>query len=218
MKTKFLLLTLFIGLLSCSNDENFVPYALPYYQFTAEERTKTLNSISVESEMIFKNQANEIIVFKAYYSFFGKDSHKRGCWVRCSTIFYYDTQNVKMSYTYDDQYSSTLELTVKKYPIGHNYDIHPPALGTPTFIGYIKFPLWNKPGHIIINFNEPTLTISFNNKTYTKVRIFESNSIDILNPDALPPLLPKNVNKIYYDDNHGIIGFDDLNNNNWRIQ
>ncbi len=219
MKTRILFFAFLYFLIGCTVDEDNQPYnGLPYYQFTNEEKAKLLNPLSVNDNLIYRNQDNSIITFKINYSFRGKTSEKRGCWVRCYDIFHYDIQHIQIYYTSANQYSSSLELKIRKYPIGHNYDIHPPSLGTPTFMGNLKIPLWNGTNSIQINFNQPTFSMTFNNKTYTKVRIFESNSLEILNPDAILPLLPKNVYKIYYDDNHGVIGFDDLNDKNWRLE
>ncbi len=54
-----------------------------------------------------------------------------------------------------------------------------------------------------------------NNRTYANVLVFESNKDVVLEPSNI---YPKNVNVIYYEYNYGVIGFDDLNGNQWRIQ
>ena len=61
--------------------------------------------------------------------------------------------------------------------------------------------------------------MTFNGKTYSKVIVFESNKTQVLHLDyPSPPYRPSNVNRIYYDQNSGIIGFDDLNGKKWRLE
>jgi len=114
---------------------------------------------------------------------------------------------------------------LQRYPVGANYNSQYPIVGTPAFYGYMSFPLWNgfngtdtSDNSISINFNLPTTSMNINGNTYSKVRIFESGKTEILDSNATLPFYPKKVNKIYYDQNSGIIGFDDLNGKNWRLQ
>ena len=228
IKNKIIALVLVFGIffqISCNKDEPEND-GLPYYQFTQDEKNKLINEPNVGDEIIYKNQDNELLKFKIYNSKKGKTTYTTGTFAGSysSQHFHYDRQEISMWYAEGYVFTSC-EINIQKYPVGSNYQISPIIQGTPKFYGYFKFPLWN--GYygtniyeniISIDFNIPTTTMTFNGKTYTKVRIFESNKIEVLDSTVSLPLRPKNVNIIYYDDNFGVIGFDDLNGKLWRIQ
>lgn len=228
MKNKIILLLLVFGtflLNGCSKDEPEND-GLPYYQFTPDERNQLINNQNVGDEIIYKNQDNELLKFKIYSSKTGKTTYVTGTfWGSYSDQhFHYDQQEISMWYAEGYLYSNC-NIVLQKYPVGSNYHVSPPIIGTPKFYGYFTFPLWNgyqgtdiSNNAISIDFDIPTTTMTFNGKTYTKVRVFESNRTEVLSPNVTLPFIPKNVNKIYYDYNHGIIGFDDLNGKSWRIQ
>jgi len=228
MKNKIFIFVLFIGIFifnSCSKDEP-ENEGLPYYQFSIDETNKLINKPNVADEIIYKNQDNELIKFKVYSSEKGKTTYKTGSFAGgySNAHFHYDRQQIKMWYA-EGHLLSNCEINIQKYPVGSNYQISPIVVGIPKFYGYFNFPLWNGyygtdiyNNNISIDFLQPTVTISFNGKTYTKVRIFESNRTEILSPTNTLPFYPRNVHKIFYDDNFGIIGFDDLNGKLWRLQ
>lgn len=230
MNKKIVIIMLTIGtffLNSCNrNNELEKSDGLPYYQFTLEEKNKLINKPNVGSEIIYVNQDNELLKFKIYDSELGKTTFSTGTfWGNyTSQHFHYDRQKISMWYAEGYTYS-TCEINILKYPVDSNYQTQYPTIGTPKFYGYFTFPLWN--GYngtdeynntISIDFDMPTTTMSFNGKTYTKVKIFESNKTKVLAPTNTFPFYPKNVNVIYYDYNYGIIGFDDLNGKYWRMQ
>ena len=230
MSKKNIIIMLFFAIFilnSCSRNNDIESSdGLPYYQFTLEEKSKLIDKPNVGTVITYKNQDNELLKFKIYNSKKGKTTYATGTFAGSysSQHFHYDRQEISMWYAEGYVFTSC-EINIQKYPVGSNYQISPIIQGTPKFYGYFKFPLWN--GYygtniyeniISIDFNIPTTTMTFNGKTYTKVRIFESNKIEVLDSTVSLPLRPKNVNIIYYDDNFGVIGFDDLNGKLWRIQ
>ena len=227
MKNKIISILVFsiFGLNSCSKNEPRDD-GLPYYEFTQVERNKLITAPKVGDEITYKNQDNAVIKFKILKSTIGKTTEQRGTFVGdyVNKYFHYDQQQIEMRYneTFEQTYCS---ITIRKYPVGSNYQTQYPIVGTPKFYGYFKFPLWNGyngtdtfSNTISIDFSIDTETMSFNGKTYSKVLIFESNKTEVLGAGNQLPFYPQNVNKIYYDYNHGIIGFDDLNGKMWRIQ
>lgn len=219
--TLFLLLSTFYGCKKNTTDDG-----LPYYQFTDNDKSKLINPLTNNSVLKYKNQDNDIINFyvRDYQS--GKTNYSTGTFSGGNTTyFHYDRQKVLMQYTTQGYTWSDCEINLMRYPVGSNYQTQYPVVGTPMFNGYITFPLWNGFNNgdlydktIMIDFSLPTTTMTINSKTYNKVRIFNSNKTEILEPNNLPPAIPKNVNIIYYDQNFGIIGFDDLNGKKWRLQ
>lgn len=229
MKNKISLVLIVFGTFlinSCSRNDEPSSDGLPYYQFTQDEKNKLINEPNVGDEIIYKNQDNDLIKFKIYNSKTGKTTFTTGNFASSysSKHFHYDRQEISMWYAEGYIYSSC-EINIRKYPVGSNYQTQYPIVGTPKFYGYFEFPLWNGyygtdiyENSIAIDFDISTTTMTFNGKTYSKVRKFESNRTQVLNPTVSLPFLPKNVNVIYYDYNYGIIGFDDLNGKLWRIQ
>ena len=225
MKTTVFLASAFIlAFLSCKKNIN--DNSLPYYQFTQEDKSKLLVSYDIGKELIYKNQNNQEIRFKVISSVNGQTSYSTGTfWGNYVQVqFYYDRQEVMMQYA-EGYTSSNCDITLERYPLASDYQIQNPVMGTQAFITYIQFPLWNTyrdslslNNTIFIDFNSGTTSMTINGKTYSKVRILQSGSTQILEPNNTLPLLPKNVNKIYYDQNAGIIGFDDVNENMWRLQ
>jgi len=210
---------------SCSSNDPESD-GLPYYQFTQAEATKLINEPKIGDEIIYKNQEKELLKFKVYRSKKGKTTYSTGSfWGSYSNKhFHYDRQELAMWYA-EGYTASGCEITIQKYPIGSNYQTQFPVLGTPKFYGYFTFPLWN--GYngtdihnetIAINFDIPTINMTFNGKTYSKVIKIESHKTEVLNPSNALPFYPRNVAIIYYDFNYGIIGFDDLNGKLWRLQ
>jgi hypothetical protein len=227
MKTRFIILsaiTLSVLLNSCKKNET--DSGTPYYRFNEDDKSKLLFSYDVGEVLVYKNQDNEEISFKVVSYVKGKASARSGTFWGSSTetFFYYDRQDVVMQYAEGDE-GTNCEIKLQRYPVGSNYNLQHPVEGTPTFLGYIQFPLWNKyrdtislNNSIDINFNSPTTSMTINGNTYSKVITVQSGSMEILEPNSTLPRRPKNVNTMYYDLNAGIIGFDDLNGKMWRLQ
>jgi hypothetical protein len=197
---------------------------LPYYQFNDADKSKLLVSYEAGKELIYKNQYNEKIKFKIINSLISKSLYAIGTFwgTYLDKKFYYDEQHIIMCY---NEYTwSNCEIVLEKYPVGSNYLLQEPITETPEFIGFLTFPLWN-------GFNGEDsfsnsikldltmgLSLTINGKVYNKVKVFESGKNQVLRPDNNPSILPRNVNKIYYDENYGVIEFDDLDGKLWRLK
>lgn len=214
---------LMFGLLSCSkkNANN----GIPYYQFSKEDKSRLLASYNEGRELVYKNQDNEEIKFKVSKSTTEKTLYAVGAlWgTYLSEKFYYDAQTIEMQY--NEYFWSTCKIELDKYPVGSNYLTQYPVAGTPEFIGFITFPLWNGfngedsfSNSIKIDFTTGLSSLTINRKVYSKVRVFQSGKNQVLRPNNNLSMLPRNVNKIYYDENYGIIEFDDLEGKLWRLQ
>lgn len=87
---------------------------------------------------------------------------------------------------------------------------------------FSSFPYWNakdasgNASHsIIIDYTLPKIKMLVNGVNYEQVMVFRSNNDLPLNLSYLN--YPKDVNVIYYDERQGLIGFDDINGNQWRL-
>ena len=67
---------------------------------------------------------------------------------------------------------------------------------------------------IKIDFNADKEDMTINGTNYSDVFVFESGRKA---PLVFMDSISRNVNRVYYDLHTGIIGFDDLGNNHWRL-
>jgi hypothetical protein len=65
-----------------------------------------------------------------------------------------------------------------------------------------------------LDYSEPLINLTINAVTYNKVRKIVITPNPFPNPNWKLPSL-KNI---YFDQNKGVIGFDDMQNNEWRLQ
>ncbi len=226
MKTNLAIFAVVLLLLSnsCKKDDHYRDN-LPYYQFTDDDKTKCLITNYIEGKnIVYKNQKNDEIKFKIITSQRGQAVYSTGTFwgSYVAKEFYYDRQQIELQ---TGESLPLYEILLQRYPFDSNYNIYPNVEEVPTFRGYITFPAWNVypdtvslDKSIRINFDLPITTKTINGKTYSKVLLIQSGSTQTLEAGAVPGGLPQNVNKIYYDENYGIIEFDDVNGNLWQLQ
>ena len=224
MKNLSAILTLIVfslALHSCS--KHATDKGVPYYRFTEDDKTKLLTGYNEGDVLVYKNGDNEIMKFTVAASTNGKMGYRTGTfWGSYVDVhFYYDEQKITMLYA-GGQLGSNFEITLHRYPVESNYLLQNPVIGTPAFVGYIDFPLWNKysdsitlSNTVFIDFTAKTSTLTINNKTYSQVSVIQSGTNDVLEPNSP---FPKNVNTLYYDQHAGVVGFDDVNGKMWRLQ
>ena len=216
----FLIFSTTFLMFNCSRNEIVKNIEIPYYQFTQDERTNLVIQPKINDEFIYKNQFNELMKFTVYRSDILKNAETTASFLSQATInFYYENQEIVM---HTAGTNNEYKIDILKYPVDSNYSGQNPVVGTPTFYGFIDFPAWNgyfgnetHVNEIVINFNFPTTTMTFQGKTYSKVRVFESNKTVVLDPTYT---YKRNVHIVYYDYNYGVIGFDDLDGKLWRLQ
>lgn len=202
MKNLFLLL--FILLFSCRQETevNDNPFNLPYYQFTEEDKSRLLKNYFNGKKLIFKSDDNLAREFEIINYYQGKIPYGTGTFSGGNMIwFYHDIQKFEYKtegFAYKEQYLQRFETKEK----------------TSKFYGVSSFPLWNDSTSLIIDFSQPMNTISINGKTFNKVRIFNSNKNDIISDG----LSKRNVNKVYYDEDFGIVKYEEVHGRIWILQ
>ena len=211
--------TLFLA--SCDRGEgnSDLEAGLPYYQFTDSEKANLVIAPKVDDQIVYKNQDGDVITFKVKGSELGKTVYSTGNFSSSSSMkhFFYDRQEISMWYV-DNDLRAKSTINISKYPLGSNYNVDPPITGTPTFAGWIDFPLWNGGSYLYLDFNSVLYPMTFGGKTYSKVMVFKSNKTVVIGAENQLPIRPRNVHIVYYDYNYGIIGFDDLDGKLWRLQ
>nr|WP_309758654.1 hypothetical protein [Flavobacterium sp.] len=216
---KLILLFVLIVNLSCSSDKTEVGDGLPYFQFLQVDNDKFINSAEVGKILIFKNQNNGELKFKILKNKTEKQLESRTDFVNGSyKYFYYDEQRIEMQSTLladgDFCCSSSFYLSLKRWP--KTYQTNPTVISQDskfiTNIGLIPFSTGIQ--NTFLDYSESLINLSINGINFTKVRKIEITPNPFPNPNWQLPSL-KNI---YFKQNKGVIGFDDLQNNEWRLQ
>lgn len=217
-------LFLIVILVGCSKPDAFNENKVAYYNFKETDKEKLL--LYTENQQLnFRNQFGEERVFEVTsVSKNFRQSYTVGmCFFTsyAAKYFDYDRKEINFSGSMCGQFN----IVFTRWPLNtdlakSNLNVEYPS----SFNGFISyFPYWNgldnqnnSSSHINIVFGLYRRSLTINNKIYDNVIRIESN-----NTNAIPTSnqnCPKNVNIIYYDLKSGIIGFDDLDNKNWRLQ
>ncbi len=216
---KLILLFVVIVNFSCSKDKVADGDGLLYFPFLQVDNDKFINSTEVGKMLIFKNQNNDELKFKVLNNKTGKQLESRGTFVVGSyKYFYYDEQRIEMQSTLladgDFCCSSSFYLSLKRWP--KRYKTNPTLISQDSkFITNIGLtPFSTGVQSVFLDYSEPLINVTINGITYNKVIKIEITPNLFPNPNWQLPSL-KNL---YFEQNKGIIGFDDINNNEWRLQ
>ena len=167
----------------------------------------------------YKNQNGEYITYEIFdVSSDYKNQVSQGSFVLPGSIkyFYYDKKEVRLHSSSTD---NLIRYQFSRFPIDFEQAKEDEYTEFPSeFYGSVFFRLWNEldnnRAEIDIDFESETESLLVNGINYEKViKIYSGNP----NPIISNSNATRNVNVILYDINHGIIGFDDLDNNQWRI-
>jgi hypothetical protein len=177
---------------------------LPYHRFNAYDYEKLLNPSDIGQEFVYKNQFNESLKFKLIKSTLGKKTFKtmkyNSFWQK---QFCYDQQEMQLELSNSGKQKLTFVL--KKFPQllqqtsdDFKYGNHSKFLST------IQYQDWNDNNLIVVDYTKPVATMIIKGVFYTKVRCIEIKTTT----ESL---------KIYFDEQKGIIGFDDIYGKIWRL-
>lgn len=216
---KLILLFAFIVSFSCSNDKNAVDN-LPYFKFSEQDSEKFINPLEVGKILIYKNQNNSELKFEVIKNKTEKKLESKGNWVYASyseKFFYYDEQKIEMQSTLFS-IDPPFYISLKKWPINFNNGANrnPVIISQDSrFIANIGlYPFQTGTSDLFLDYSEPIQSLTINGTTFNKVRKIEIAPNPFPNPNWQLPSLKK----IYFEQNKGVIGFDDIENNEWRLQ
>lgn len=219
MKINLALLFVFIFMVGCEKIEQSPSKSKAYYNFESNDQIR-IPDYSNGQVLIYKNENGQQIQFKVTsVNFSEKEIHGVGMGFfgpYASEYFFYDMLNVGFRSDSGEVYS----ISYLKWPIDEELAKEDSYVKRESdlIVGISHFPYWNKLSasgypeyNIPVNSSYLKVTLTINEKTYYNVlRIFSGN---------YSPLSEKqNVNVLYYLDGIGIIGFDDLEKNHWRLQ
>ncbi|OYU85506.1 MAG: hypothetical protein CFE24_00975 [Flavobacterium sp. BFFFF2] len=216
-------------LMSCTSDNLFGKGSTAdrhaYYYFRDGDFQKLL-PYKENQVLIFRNQNNQErrFGFSSINSSFKKgytEGGGMGFFSSSATVYFYYDEKVVGMVSESACYNPVVHFT--RLPLNFNlakangYTEYPSR-----FYAYIEnFPYWNQSdeygliSYIPIDYQQSQFSINCFGKTYSQVLIIKSNSqtaLPMSNPDC-----PRNVHIIYYDIAQGIIGFDDLDGQQWRL-
>ncbi len=192
----------FIFLVSCqpSDSEPYYNFTNSDYQFIPEQYQE------IGRTFIFKNAQNEEVKIKPLFYTLNK---------KFESGYGFGQPTRTESYYYDDLWIEIdlLNIEIPDQPEGYCERIYIHINKSPykgLFID-LQIPTYNEPfcgGGGFREFSpfENLTEMVINNKTYTKVKIVTPNDYFTLYNDS-------HIDKVYYDMDNGIIGFDDTQNN-----
>ncbi|WP_111708712.1 hypothetical protein [Lutibacter citreus] len=226
MKNLLRLLILCIGIFifsGCEIDHN--EEIDPYYRFNNEDKTLLIKYNYTPNQIItYENQFNEKLNFRVISNITEKrGSYSNGTFSGGGGILgnYYDSKIVRLEIMENQGNSSSSgDYSKVNYVFSKNNN---------EFVNGLNFPMWNITLFYSINelqdnvnvflsdFNEIQKTqISINNHLFKEVVVIDSESNESQNNFSFGPLL-QNVNKIFYDYEFGIVQFNDIDGNEWKV-
>jgi hypothetical protein len=221
MKTmkKIILLSVILLNLCCTNDNTQIVDELPYFPFLQVDSDRLINSTEVGKILIYKNQNNVELKFKVLKNKTEKKLESRGNFVVGSNkYFYFDEQSIHFGNIndnpneyYDENYK--FKISVKRWPIV--YQTNPTIISSESIlIANIGLYPFDNSATVFLNYSEPLMSLTINSQIFTNVRKITLPINQYPNPNATL----KGIAILYFDQNKGVIGFDDIQNNEWRLQ
>ncbi len=215
---KVILLFVVILNLSCSPDKVSSGDGLSYFQFLPQDNDKFITSTEVGKILIYKNQNNDELKFKVLKNTTEKQLESRDSFVVGSyKYFYYDEQRIQLGdileepsqyYAYDSFF-----ISIKRVP--KVFQLSPTVISSESqLVAVIGLRPFDNTDVAFLNYSEPLMTLTINSQVYTKVRKVTLPN----NPYPHANATLKGLTSIYFDQNKGLIGFDDIQNNQWRLQ
>ncbi len=195
---------------------------VPYYQFTEAENDLIISFDYVPDQVIiYENQFGERLRFKVI----SNESKKRNSY----SIGTLSGGGGGLTHHFD---SKIVRLEIIENPSSGYYSTVNYIFSKKrnTFQSGMCFPLWNVIKFYILNFSEQdafnipmtqqlskeTSNMTVNGHRFSRVLRLDSGSTEVENNDDFGPLEQK-VNTLFYDLDFGIVGFDDLDGNEWRV-
>jgi hypothetical protein len=227
MRNSLVMILVSLLLLNCSENNDSSSIGVACYKFRNSDLEKLLPY--VENQIIvFKNQNGEERKFKVS----SVDKNYRKSYLTSGIGIF--TNNASVIYDYDqkqiafEEFPSAIksfEINVARSPINYELAKSNNITEYPSiFSGGIQyFPYWNgEVGsksweiYIPIDYSLGKTNLSCNGVEYNDVLFLKSNNNQIT--ESNNPNYVRNVNILFFDEKKGLIGFDDLDGKEWRLQ
>ena len=217
---KFILWSIgLIFLVGCGTDDKVD--SVPYYQFNAEDEQLLIKYNFVPNQtIIYENQFNEQINFKVISNVREKlGNYSNGTFSGGGGILqnYYDSKIIRMEILQNQDYDDNglINYVFSKNSDNLNNGINIPMwnISNFTFIDEIQNPT----NIITTDFNTQMKTqMTINNHLFENVIVIESESDEVYLNSSYGTIT-KNVNKVFYDYDFGIIQFNDIEGKEWKL-
>lgn len=213
-----------ILLSGCSQDDSAVD-SYPYFKFTDLDKSKLIKPEMVGSVVRYKNQFNVIREFGVGKCVIEKQAFGfASFWGSSNNVDYaYDTQKTEVNY-FDGNGSIYFHVNFVTTP-SERTGKSPYKYSKPVFHGSIDFSLYNYDcgdpysldcGNVsTVDGFLYTQPMDIEGKHYDNVKVFYSGNNSVVD-SPYEGLYDRTVNKFYYSDNYGIIGYDEIDGTNWR--
>ena len=205
---------IFLLITNCSIFEDPIQ---AYYNFENNDFNKLL-SLELNNVIKYENQFGEEIIYEvSQVSDEFKNQRSKGNWVTSTVnkLFFFDEKNIELKSSSEN---CCIEYRFFRYPIDNEQAEENEYKKYPSeFYGSVYLYFWNgigDYGKIDINYQNEKVNMLINGVNYENVIVIKSNSDT---PRIISSSTDRNVNIVYYDIIKGIVGFDDLDNKQWRI-
>lgn len=195
---------------------------ITYYKFVDNDFNFIINNNYVTNQIIiYENQFGEQLHFKVISNVSKKECKYSGSGFvgSFSTLdYYYDSKIIRLEII-ENQNNYREDQLINNFSKSNNI-----------FKNAINFPTWNvinstfydevdRPFNVsLFTYNTiNNIQMTINNHIFNKVVEINSNNNTVLQLNY-GGILPKNVNKLFYDYDFGIIEFDDLDGKNWKVK
>jgi hypothetical protein len=213
-KATILFIAISCILISCEKKE------VAYYHFRDSDWDKLLDHYIKGKSLVFKNAEGEERVFDVYFETFSqKEQYAVGMGFfseSAGDYFYYDTKRI--GFVTRDANKKLFFIHALRFP--ENTEIAKSDIYTEfpsRFHVTIEFfPYWNNPAQSYLTIVADTLKteMTINGSIYKNVVTFHSERSEAYQAEDG---YVKDVNILYYDEIQGIIGFDALNGQQWKL-
>lgn len=193
-----------------------------YYRFVNNDYNYIINyNYKPEQIIVYENQFGEQLHFKVISNISEKTGQYSTDFVGfsgSSLDYYYDNKTIRLEII-ENQSNYPEDLVI--YNFSKSVDV---------FKSGINFPIWNvrssyyydeidRPFNIgLTSYNSIAKNqMNINGHLFKKVVAIESNS-SVSTNSCYAGLLKNHINKVYYDYDFGIIAFNDLNGDNWKVK
>ncbi len=219
-KTMLAFLTIFL-LASCSKDDNPVAEddGKLYYKFSNSDYNLMINYNYTPNQIItYQNQFGDQLHFKVISNETKKSSVYNVSYIGLGSYlkYYYDNKSIRLKIIENNAANDEYFKVIYHFSISEG-----------VFKNAINLPIWNiynataideTPINVSLYYTNNSIKtpLNINGHLFNRVVVIDSNS-NTIEPNSSGGILDRNINKIYYDYDFGIIQFEDINGKQWKV-
>lgn len=206
---------LVMGVFSCEKEKE----EIAYYKYSAEDKKEAMY-YQVGNTFAMKNQAGDQINFRVHEEI-TEIQERTDDIAGFPYGYYWDFRNVWIASSLCKERCLSLSVQYSRQPIDWRQAQANISKSYPSrFVVFLNSNLWNVKLDWLstegkrVNRDTSTISLPCPKKTFTDVFMVESGTNASWDSTGMAPPL---VNRIFYSKASGIVGFDDLAGNQWRL-